>query len=325
GAGRLVEVHRKVEDGQTVNIGDILAKWGSSAKKTIDIIQGLPRVAELFEARRPKKEAIIAEFDGVAKRAGNSLIIESASGERKQYKSQFGTISNFLVFDGELVKAGDQLTEGNIAPKKLRKIAGVERTMRYVIDEVQHVYKNQGVQINDKHIEVIVRQMFRKIKILNAGDTRFLPREIVTINEFYFENDRIDQLGGKMAEGEQILQGITKASLTTDSFISAASFQETTRVLTQASIKGKVDYLRGLKENLIIGKLIPAGTGISAYRNVHLPSFTKVTPIKQSSIALEALNKDELKESMSEQVHQSDEERAREVLGGGDIADEGNE
>ncbi len=315
----------KVEDGQTVNIGDILAKWGSSAKKTIDIIQGLPRVAELFEARRPKKEAIIAEFDGVAKRAGNSLIIESASGERKQYKSQFGTISNFLVFDGELVKAGDQLTEGNIAPKKLRKIAGVERTMRYVIDEVQHVYKNQGVQINDKHIEVIVRQMFRKIKILNAGDTRFLPREIVTINEFYFENDRIDQLGGKMAEGEQILQGITKASLTTDSFISAASFQETTRVLTQASIKGKVDYLRGLKENLIIGKLIPAGTGISAYRNVHLPSFTKVTPIKQSSIALEALNKDELKESMSEQVHQSDEERAREVLGGGDIADEGNE
>lgn len=284
----------KVEDGATVKTGDILAKWGSSGKKTIDIIQGLPRVAELFEARRPKKEAIIAEYDGIAKRAGNSLIIESFSGERKQYKSQFGTISNFLVFDGELVKAGDPLTEGNVAPKKLRKIAGVERTMRYIIDEIQHVYKGQGVQINDKHIEVIIRQMFRKVKILHPGETRFLPREIVTVNDFYIENDRIMALGGNGAEGEQILQGITKASLTTDSFFSAASFQETTRVLTQASVQGKVDYLRGLKENIIIGKLIPAGTGIAAYRKVHLPAFDR------RGIAKPGLSLTQVKDIMSE-------------------------
>jgi DNA-directed RNA polymerase subunit beta' len=307
----------KVEDGHKVNVGEILAKWGSSSKKTIDIIQGLPRVAELFEARRPKKESIIAEFDGVAKRAGNSLIIESFSGERKQYKSQFGTLSNFLVFDGELVKAGDQLTEGNIAPKKLRKIAGVERTMRYIIDEIQHVYKNQGVKINDKHIEVIVRQMFRKIKILNSGDTRFLPREIVTLNEFYIENERAGQLRIRTAEGEQILQGITKASLTTDSFISAASFQETTRVLTQASIRGKVDYLRGLKENLIIGKLIPAGTGISAYRNITLPDFARKTEVKAAGAPL-AIKAEELKEVMEEENMINSKDKELDIMTGGE-------
>ncbi|MBI4858769.1 MAG: DNA-directed RNA polymerase subunit beta' [Candidatus Riflebacteria bacterium] len=250
-----------VKDGQTVKPGDILAKWGSGGKKTTDIIQGLPRVSELFEIRKPKKEANIAAEYGEVQITGYNISVRGEESQALQYKSSAGA-TNLLVQNGEIVEPGSRITDGNIDPKKLAKVAGIEATVRYLIDEVQHVYKSQGVSINDRHIEVIVSNMLTKISITKAGDTRFLPGEIVDVFAFRDENAKVLKDKGKPAQGTPMLQGITKASLTTDSFISAASFQETTRILTKAAIKSKVDFLRGLKENIIIGKLIPAGTGL---------------------------------------------------------------
>ena len=250
-----------LKDGDMVKKGDILAKWGGAGKKTTDIIQGLPRVSELFEIRKPKKEALIAAMTGRVHIRGNSISIISDEAGGKQYKAQFG-LGNLLVQEGEIVEPGCRLTDGNADPRKLTKIAGIEKVQRYLIDEVQQVYRSQGVNIDDRHIEVIVSNMMTKVQVAKSGDSRFLPGEVVNKFTFLDENARMREESLQVAEGIPVLQGITKASLTTDSFISAASFQETTRVLTKAAIKSKVDDLKGLKENIIIGKLIPAGTGM---------------------------------------------------------------
>lgn len=254
-----------------VGKGTILAKWGTSGQKTADIIQGLPRVQELFEIRKPKKEAFIVEDDGEVRISGSNIVIKKENGERKQYKTQFGSQA-LIVCDGEIIRAGDPISDGNISPKKLAKIAGISTAAKYLLDEVQQVYKSQGVTINDKHIEVILRQMMRKVRIKDPGDTNLLPQDLTHLNKFQEENDEATAKHLRCATGERILQGITQASLTTESFISAASFQETTRVLTRAAIESKIDTLRGLKENLIIGKLIPAGTGLRNHRRIEVTS-----------------------------------------------------
>lgn len=238
-----------------------------------DITQGLPRVEELFEARKPKGLAIIAEFGGVAtikdtKKKREIVITNDETGEAKTYLIPYG--SRIKVLDGATLEAGDELTEGSVNPHDLLKIKGIRAVQDYMLREVQRVYRLQGVDISDKHIEVIVRQMLKKVRIENSGDTDFLPGTLVDVLDYEDMNEELFKEGKELAEGKQILLGITKAALATDSFLSAASFQETTKVLTEAAIKGKVDSLIGLKENVIIGKLIPAGTGMRRYRDTRL-------------------------------------------------------
>lgn len=238
-----------------------------------DITQGLPRVEELFEARKPKRPAIITEIDGTVElkevKAGmRKVTIIPSGGEERVYQIPYG--ARIIVQDGRTVHAGDRLTEGSVNPHDILRVCGLKETQRYLVYEVQKVYKSQGVEINDKHIEVMVRQMLHKVKVEEPGDTELLPGEYIDINTFEDENAKAIEAGGEPAVARPILLGITKASLATDSFLSAASFQETTRVLTEAAIKGKVDPLLGLKENVIIGKLVPAGTGMSRYRNIRL-------------------------------------------------------
>ncbi len=246
-----------------------------------DITQGLPRVEELFEARKPKGLAIISEFDGVVKIEENNkkrevVVTNPETGESKPYLIPYGT--RIKVMDGQSLEAGDELTEGNVNPHDILRVKGVRAVQDYMIREVQRVYRLQGVEINDKHVEVIVRQMLKKIRVENNGDSTFLPGTMVDALEFEDEVNRINAENASLSEGEtkeipegkQVLLGITKAALATNSFLSAASFQETTKVLTEAAIKGKVDPLIGLKENVIIGKLIPAGTGMKRYRDVKL-------------------------------------------------------
>lgn len=235
-----------------------------------DITQGLPRVEELFEARKPKGQAVLAEISGIAhinkQRPQREVEIKAADGSSETYSIPFG--ARLRVRDGKRVEAGSALTEGSINPHELLKVKGVDGVQTYLTQEVQRVYRNQGVDINDKHIEVIVRQMLRKVKVESSGDTTMLPGSFIDLFEFEQENNQVVENGGEPAVGRPLLLGITKASLATDSFLSAASFQETTRVLTEASIKGKTDPLLGLKENVIIGKLIPAGTGMTRYSSI---------------------------------------------------------
>ncbi len=238
-----------------------------------DITQGLPRVEELFEARKPKGLAIITEIKGTAKindtkKKREIIVTDEAEGVSKTYLIPYG--SRIKVLDGDELAAGDELTEGSVNPHDILKIKGLRAVQDYMLREVQRVYRLQGVEINDKHIEVIVRQMLKKVRIENNGDTDFLPGSLVDVLDFEEMNEKLREEGKEEAEGKQVMLGITKASLATDSFLSAASFQETTKVLTDAAIKGKVDNLLGLKENVIIGKLIPAGTGMKHYRNIHL-------------------------------------------------------
>ena len=240
-----------------------------------DITQGLPRVEELFEARKPKGLAIITEFAGIAnindtKKKREVIVTNNETGESKAYLIPYG--SRIKVQDGAVLAAGDELTEGSVNPHDILRIKGLRAVQDYMIQEVQRVYRLQGVDINDKHIEVIVRQMLKKVRVEEAGDTEFLPGTNVDRLEFEDANARLLAEGKEAATGEQIMLGITKASLATNSFLSAASFQETTKVLTEAAIKGKVDPLIGLKENVIIGKHIPAGTGMRKYRDVKLDS-----------------------------------------------------
>ena len=238
-----------------------------------DITQGLPRVEELFEARKPKGLAIIAEFGGVAtikdtKKKREVVITNDETGESKTYLIPYG--SRIKILDGATLEAGDELTEGSVNPHDLLKIKGIRAVQDYMLREVQRVYRLQGVDIADKHIEVIVRQMLKKVRIESSGDTEYLPGTLVDVLEYEDLNEELFKEGKEPADGKQIMLGITKAALATNSFLSAASFQETTKVLTEAAIKGKIDPLVGLKENVIIGKLIPAGTGMKRYRSTKL-------------------------------------------------------
>ena len=239
-----------------------------------DITQGLPRVEELFEARNPKHNAIIAETEGRVsvvedtEQGMRKVTITPNVGDSREYAIPYG--SRMAVHDGDVIEKGVKLTEGSVNPGDILRVSGLKDTQRYLVYEVQKVYKTQGVEINDKHIEVMVRQMLHKVKIEESGSTEFLPGEFIDINAFEAANTKAIEEGGEPAVAKPIILGITKASLATDSFLSAASFQETTRVLTDAAIKGKVDPLVGLKENVIIGKLIPAGTGMHRYRNISI-------------------------------------------------------
>jgi len=265
--------HLMVRDGEEVHAGDVLAKIPRATTKTKDITGGLPRVVELFEARKPRERAAIAEINGIIKygeiaKGQRKVYIISDDGEQREYSIPRGVHIN--VQEGERVRAGDPLMDGPRDPHDILHVLGENELQKYMVNEIQEVYRLQGVNINDKHLEVIVRQMMRWVKIEDIGDTEFLPEEVVDRFKFREENNRVQEAGGVPATGKPVLLGITKASLSTDSFISAASFQETTRVLTEAAINGKVDYLRGLKENVIMGRLIPAGTGMDYYRHVKI-------------------------------------------------------
>ncbi|HSH15236.1 MAG TPA: DNA-directed RNA polymerase subunit beta', partial [Verrucomicrobiae bacterium] len=266
--------HLMVADGDEVGSGDVLAKIPRETTKTKDITGGLPRVVELFETRKPKDPAVISEIDGVVRygeisKGLRKIYVESEDGRTsKEYSITRGVHIN--VQEGEPVRAGEPLIDGPLNPHDLLAVLGEKYTQAYLVNSIQEVYRLQGVNINDKHIETIVRQMMRWVKVEDVGDTGLLLEEQVDKFRFREENDRVIADGGRPATGRPLLLGITKASLSTDSFISAASFQETTRVLTEAAIAGKVDYLRGLKENVIMGRLIPAGTGLEHYRNIRL-------------------------------------------------------
>ena len=261
-----------------------------------DITQGLPRVEELFEARKPKGLAIITEIPGVAvindtKKKREIIVTNPDNGDSKTYLIPYG--SRIKIVDGQVLEAGDELTEGSVNPHDILRIKGVRAVQDYMLREVQRVYRLQGVEISDKHIEVLVRQMLKKIRIEENGDTEFLPGTLVDVLEFEEVNEKLEKEGKTPAEGKQIMLGITKASLATDSFLSAASFQETTKVLTEAAIKGKVDHLVGLKENVIIGKLIPAGTGLKRYRDIQLDTGMPEEIPAESEETAEALPEDE--------------------------------
>ncbi len=306
--------HLAVNEGQFVHAGDVLVKIPRRIAKTRDITGGLPRVAELFEARRPKEPAIVSEIDGTVKfgeirRGIRRITVTSRDGkDERTYLIPYG--KHVLVHDGDYVEAGEKLCEGSVAPQDILNILGPNKVQEYLVNEIQEVYRLQGVRINDKHIEVIVRQMLQKVRIEDPGDTQYLPGdqvdkirflhenervrhklvitnpgasrfaegELVDADEFEEENGRLKKAKKQLAEARQavpatfqpLLLGITKASLTTESFISAASFQETTRVLTDAAIAGKKDYLIGLKENVIMGNLIPAGTGLNRYKRLRV-------------------------------------------------------
>ena len=292
-----------------------------------DITQGLPRVEELFEARKPKGLAIITEIPGVAvindtKKKREVIVTDQETGESKTYLIPYG--SRIKITDGQILEAGDELTEGSVNPHDILRIKGVRAVQDYMIREVQRVYRLQGVEISDKHIEVIVRQMLKKIRIEDNGDTEFLPGTLVDFLEYEDVNEQMEKEGKQPADGKQVMLGITKASLATNSFLSAASFQETTKVLTEAAIKGKVDPLIGLKENVIIGKLIPAGTGMKRYRDVRLNSTMPEPEVKAEDIAEELTEDEEIKgdemitmdEELPEDeefdVEESDEEEAAE-------------
>jgi len=262
--------HIVVKEGQSVTGGTLVAKTPRKIAKTRDITGGLPRVAELFEARKPKNPSIISEIDGVVEfgeivKGQRKIIVKSASGMAKEYLIPHGKHLN--VYKGDNVYAGQQLVDGPVVPQDILRVTGDRKLQEYLLNEVQEVYRLQGVKINDKHVEVIVRQMLRKVKIEDSGDTDYLIGSLVDRIKFQQENERVIKKGKQPAKATPVLQGITKASLSTDSFISAASFQETTRVLTEAAASGKSDDLKGLKENVIMGHLIPAGTGFKGHSN----------------------------------------------------------
>ena len=275
-----------------------------------DITQGLPRVEELFEARKPKGLAIISEFGGTVavrdnKKSREVIVTDDETGESKEYPIPYG--SRIKVIDGTSIEAGDELTEGSINPHDLLKIKGIRAVQNYLLQEVQRVYRLQGVDICDKHIEVIVRQMLKKIRIENSGDTSFLPGSLVDVLDFEEENERLIQQARIPAEGKQVILGITKAALATNSFLSAASFQETTKVLTDAAIHGRTDPLIGLKENVIIGKLIPAGTGMKRYRSTRLSTDARIRAAKALAAQREEqLNAEEIAYMMAMHAPEDD-------------------
>jgi DNA-directed RNA polymerase subunit beta' len=284
-----------VNDGDQVDAGEVIARIPRETTKTKDITGGLPRVAELFEARKPKEHAVISEIEGVVsfgkdtKGKRKVVVTPDIDGKlRTDMATEYliGKGKHINVHAGDRVKAGDPLMDGAANPHDILKVLGEKELARYMVDEVQEVYRLQGVKINDKHIETIVRQMLRRVRVSEVGDTSFLIDEQVEKGQFDAENERVVAAGGKPATGEPLLLGITKASLSTESFISASSFQETTKVLTEAAISGRVDYLRGLKENVIMGRLIPAGTGLNAYKHLDIEVETPVDEVEAAEEAL---------------------------------------
>jgi DNA-directed RNA polymerase subunit beta' len=277
--------HIVVGEGDKIVPGTLMAKTPRKSSKTKDITGGLPRVAELFEARRPKDAAEISKIDGVVDfgpsvRGKRTILIKDPqTSVEEEHLIPIG--KHVIVFKGDFVKKGQQLTEGPVDPHEILDICGPQELQEHLVNEVQEVYRLQGVTINDKHIEIIVRQMLRKVRINEPGDTQFLWGEQIDKIEFERENARVDKMGGKPAEAQPVLLGITKASLETESFLSAASFQDTTRVLTEAATMGKVDYLRGFKENVIMGHIIPAGTGYTHHRRVDLKPLVEPIPVEE--------------------------------------------
>ena len=283
--------HILVNDKDTVGAGELIAKIPRGASKTRDITGGLPRVAELFEARRPKDPAVISEIDGICefgedKKGLRTIIVKSATGMAKDYTIPHGKHPN--VYKGDHVFAGQQLTDGPVVPHDILRVSGDKALQEYLLNEVQEVYRLQGVRINDKHIEVIISQMLKKVRIDDSGDSDFLVGDQVDRIVFKKANEAVLKKKGKPAQATPLLLGITKVSLTTESFISAASFQETTRVLTEAAASGKIDLLRGLKENVIVGHLIPAGTGISEYNNVEMVKYANDITANKTPQAVES-------------------------------------
>jgi DNA-directed RNA polymerase subunit beta' len=266
--------HVVVTEGSKIVAGTLMAKTPRKTSKTKDITGGLPRVAELFEARHPKDASEISKIDGIvdfgASVRGKRCIVIKDPQTQAEEEHLIPIGKHVIVFKGDMVKKGQQLTEGPMDPHEILEVCGPQELQEHLVSEVQEVYRLQGVTINDKHIEIIVRQMLRKVRITEPGDTTFLWGEQIDKLEFDEENERVDKMGGKPAEASPVLLGITKASLETDSFLSAASFQDTTRVLTEAATRSRVDYLHGFKENVIMGHIIPAGTGFEMHRRVQL-------------------------------------------------------
>jgi DNA-directed RNA polymerase subunit beta' len=292
--------HVMVDEGSEVPAGAMLAKTPRKVARTKDITGGLPRVAELFEARRPKEAAEIAKIDGVVEFAGSArgkrrlLVRDTVTGDEEEHLIPMG--KHVVVFQGDHVSKGQQLTEGPVVPQEVLEVCGPQALQEYLVNEVQEVYRLQGVEINDKHIEIIVRQMLRKVRITDPGDTEFLWGEQVEKYLFQETNQRAMAEGKRPAEASPVLLGITKAALETESFISAASFQDTTRVLTDAATLGRVDHLRGFKENVIMGHLIPAGSGFHMYRNI------KLVPLAEPITAEELLGEDFLDGTLEEET-----------------------
>ena len=272
--------HIQVAEGDKIVAGTLMAKTPRKSSKTKDITGGLPRVAELFEARRPKDASEISKIDGVADfgpsvRGKRCILIKDAqTAVEEEHLIPIG--KHVIVFKGDYVRKGQQMTEGPVDPHEILDICGPQELQEHLVNEVQEVYRLQGVTINDKHIEIIVRQMLRKVRITEPADTVFLWGEQIDKIAFEEENARVEKMGGKPAEAQPVLLGITKASLETESFLSAASFQDTTRVLTEAATLAKVDYLHGFKENVIMGHIIPAGTGYDYHRKVRLKPLVEI-------------------------------------------------
>ncbi len=297
--------HLEVTDGEPVKAGDIIAKIPRETTKTKDITGGLPRVVELFEARRPKEAAIISEIDGIVHFAGfergmRRIVVKNPQGVDREYLIPKG--AHVSVYEGDFIRPGEPLMDGAINPHDILRIQGIKELQRYLVNEIQQVYRLQGVTINDKHIEIIVRQMLRLIKITDVGDTKFLLDQQVDKFEFQEENKRVKEQDGTPAKGEPLLLGITKAALSTDSFVSAASFQETTRILTDAATKGKVDMLRGLKENIVVGRLIPAGTGMGQYKNTVLTTKPIKFDIFRDTVRTEKEEERDIEAEIKEEV-----------------------
>ena len=286
--------HLSVTDEEMVTPGTVLARLPRETAKSRDIVTGLPRVTELFEARRPRDAAIIAEIEGHVKLEGinrgmRQLRIVHTDVSSRPYRIPMG--KHLIVHDGDLVEAGERVTDGPINPHDILEVKGEEAVQSYLVNEVQEVYRTQGERINDKHIEVIIRRMLNKVRITSPGSTEFLEDDEVDRSTFNRVNRHAISEDGQPAMAEPILQGITKAALSTESFISAASFQQTTNVLTKATVVGKRDYLKGLKENVIMGRLIPAGTGVSQFRKIEiLPRTEPESPMPQTDSPILSLD-----------------------------------
>jgi len=281
--------HVVVTEGTEIVAGSLLAKTPRKSAKTKDITGGLPRVAELFEARRPKDASEISKIDGIVDfgpsvRGKRCILIKDPQTQlEEEHLIPIG--KHVIVFKGDFVKKGQQLTEGPMDPHEILEVLGPQELQEHLVNEVQEVYRLQGVTINDKHIEIIVRQMLRKVRITEPGDTSFLWGEQIDKLEFEQENLRVEEMGGKPAEAQPVLLGITKASLETESFLSAASFQDTTRVLTEAATRSKIDYLRGFKENVIMGHIIPAGSGFDLHRKLRIKPLVEVVEDEAPAVA----------------------------------------